>query len=174
MIIFKPINVLINDLNDSVPMILDSSSLLSWKRCWGVITALTDNWIYTLGRENAPARQQKQDHIPQHAAVCVSAGMCVGETVQKTKQEQREKKERDCRKRVTLSKATPSPPGLFFRYICPFLTKAALCGAAAVIVALGRRSDVCSTLSFLRLALKFGREHQNSVLDKCSLCFSEL
>ncbi|XP_011608724.1 SH3 domain-binding glutamic acid-rich-like protein isoform X2 [Takifugu rubripes] len=28
--------------------------------------------------------------------------MCVGETVQKTEQEQREKKERDCRKRVTL------------------------------------------------------------------------
>lgn len=104
----------------------------------------------------------------------VWALVCVWERVQKTKQEQREKKERDCRKRVTLSKATPSPPGLFFRYICPLLTKAALCGAAAVIVALGRRSDVCFTLSFLRLALKFRREHQNSVLDKCSLCFSEL
>lgn len=82
--------------------------------------------------------------------------MCVGETAQKTKREEREKKESDCRKRVALSKATPSPPGLFSRYICLVLTKAALCAAAAAIVALGRRPDVCFTLSFLRLALKFG------------------
>lgn len=60
--------------------------------------------------------------------------------MQKTKQEEREKKGSDCReaKRATLSEATPSAPGVFSPYICPFLTKAALCGAAAEIVALGR------------------------------------
>lgn len=115
---------------------------------------------------------QEQDHIPQHAAVCVSAGMCVGEKAEKTKQK-REKNEGDQRKWPTaLRSQRQHPPLQAFRLniSAPFLTNAALCRAAARIVAFGHRSEVCFTLSFLRLALKFGRERRNSVSDKSSLC----
>ena len=117
--------------------------------------------------------QQEQDHIPQHAAVCVSAGMCVGEKAEKTKQKQREKNEGDHRKWPNASHSQRQHPPL--QAFCPdisapLLTNAALCRAAALMVALGHPSQVCFTLSFLRLRLKFGREHQNSVLDTHSFC----
>lgn len=97
--------------------------------------------------------------------------MCVGEKAEKTKQK-REKNKGDHRKWPNALRSQRQHPPL--QAFCPnisapFLTNAALCRAAALIVAFGHRSEVCFTLSFPRLALKSGRERQNSVLHKRSL-----
>lgn len=82
------------------------------------------------GNKTAQAdRQQELDHIPQHAAVCVSTGMCVGEKAEKTKQR------RERKTRVTIGngqtpfalKGNSLPSRLFCPDIsAPFLTNAAL------------------------------------------------
>lgn len=137
---------------------------------WFNVAPLVSSELRTGNKTAQADRQQELDHIPQHAAVCVSAGMCVGEKAEKTKQ-RREKNEGDHRKWPNALKGNSLPSRLFCPDIsAPFLTNAALWRPTALIVALGHRSEICSSLLFLGLALKVGRERQKSVRDKHFLC----
>lgn len=103
--------------------------------------------------------------------------MCVGEKAEKTKAEEKAKNEGDHRKwRNAWRSQRQHPPLQAFcpDISAPLLTNAALCRAAALMVAFGHRSEVCFTLFVSQVGAQIRmRTSKFSFGQTFSLCASQ-